>query len=89
MHLYRTHDCGALSHADIGKEVKLSGWVHRPASRCYAVKGFVSAGALRSLVPRGGLEPPHLSAHEPESCVSTNSTTWAGVCERWGRKWKS
>ena len=29
MHLYRTHDCGALSHADIGKEVKLSGWVHR------------------------------------------------------------
>jgi len=29
MHVYRTHDCGALSHADIGKEVKLSGWVHR------------------------------------------------------------
>ena len=29
MHVYRTHDCGVLSHADIGKEVKLSGWVHR------------------------------------------------------------
>ena len=28
-------------------------------------------------MPRGGLEPPHLAAHEPESCVSTNSTTWA------------
>ena len=29
------------------------------------------------VVPEGGLEPPHLSAHEPESCVSTNSTTRA------------
>ena len=38
------------------------------------------------LVPRGGLEPPHLLAHEPESCVSTNSTTWAGVCEKEGKE---
>ena len=29
MHVYRTHNCGALSHADIGQTVKLSGWVHR------------------------------------------------------------
>jgi hypothetical protein len=29
------------------------------------------------MVPKGGLEPPHLAAHEPESCVSTNFTTWA------------
>ena len=29
MHVYRTHDCGALGHADIGQTVKLSGWVHR------------------------------------------------------------
>ncbi len=28
-HPYRTHTCGELSSADIGKEVKLSGWVHR------------------------------------------------------------
>ncbi len=27
------------------------------------------------LVPRGGLEPPHLSIPDPKSGVSTNSTT--------------
>lgn len=26
-------------------------------------------------VPEAGLEPAHLSAHAPETCVSTNSTT--------------
>jgi aspartyl-tRNA synthetase len=29
MHRYRTHNCGALREADIGKEVRLSGWCHR------------------------------------------------------------
>jgi aspartyl-tRNA synthetase len=29
MHAYRTHTCGALRAADIGKRVRLSGWVHR------------------------------------------------------------
>jgi aspartyl-tRNA synthetase len=29
MHRYRTHTCGALRQGDIGKEVRLSGWVHR------------------------------------------------------------
>jgi aspartyl-tRNA synthetase len=29
MHAYRTHDCGALRLADVGREVRLSGWVHR------------------------------------------------------------
>jgi len=28
MPLYRTHTCNALSRADIGKEVKLAGWIH-------------------------------------------------------------
>lgn len=30
-----------------------------------------------SVVPRRGLEPPHLAAHGPEPCASTNSATWA------------
>ncbi len=29
MHNYRTHNCAALNKADIGKNVRLSGWVHR------------------------------------------------------------
>jgi len=29
MHAYRTHNCAALTAADVGQEVRLSGWVHR------------------------------------------------------------
>ena len=29
MHAYRTHTCGALTIADAGNEVRVSGWVHR------------------------------------------------------------
>src|SRR5690349_13002863 len=31
------------------------------------------------LVPKGGLEPPRLSALPPQGSASTNSATWAGV----------
>ncbi len=29
MHRYRSHTCGALRESDIGKDVRMSGWVHR------------------------------------------------------------
>jgi len=29
MHAYRTHTCAALTAANVGQEVRLSGWVHR------------------------------------------------------------
>ena len=29
MHAYRTHTCGALTRADVGNDVRVSGWVHR------------------------------------------------------------
>ena len=29
MHRYRSHTCGALREADVGKTVRLSGWCHR------------------------------------------------------------
>ncbi|MGC8846700.1 MAG: OB-fold nucleic acid binding domain-containing protein, partial [Candidatus Hydrogenedens sp.] len=28
MHLFRTHNCNQLRKSDVGKVVKLSGWVH-------------------------------------------------------------
>ena len=28
-HAYRTHDCSALTAADVGRNVRLSGWIHR------------------------------------------------------------
>src|SRR3972149_936696 len=29
LHTYRSHSCGALTAADVGQTVRLSGWVHR------------------------------------------------------------
>ena len=29
MHRYRSHNCGALREADIGRQVRLAGWCHR------------------------------------------------------------
>jgi aspartyl-tRNA synthetase len=29
MHIYRTHNCGALRAHDVGTAVRLSGWIHR------------------------------------------------------------
>jgi aspartyl-tRNA synthetase len=29
MHVYRTHTCNALTAAEVGREARLSGWVHR------------------------------------------------------------
>src|SRR5262249_57596248 len=29
MHIYRTHTCNALTAAEVGREARLSGWVHR------------------------------------------------------------
>lgn|GEM_PF-3136485 len=39
--------------------------------------GFLPAHSSAALMPRRGLEPPHLAAPEPKSGVSTNFTTWA------------
>ena len=51
----------------------------RCASSCFAfrAKKKPACAGLTCLVPRRGLEPPHLTAHGPEPCASTNSAIWA------------
>ena len=39
------------------------------------------ARSISYMVPRRGLEPPHLTAHGPEPCASTNSAIWAAICK--------
>ena len=29
LHRYRSHDCNQLTRAQVGEEVRLSGWVHK------------------------------------------------------------
>ncbi len=29
MHVYRTHKCAELRAANVGEQVRLSGWIHR------------------------------------------------------------
>ena len=36
-------------------------------------------GYDKKMVPKGGLEPPWLAPHAPQTCVSTSSTTSALV----------
>jgi hypothetical protein len=56
-------------------EVLLKAKTKNPAgSRLYGVSRTSSDYLL---VPKRGLEPPHLAAHGPEPCASTNSATWA------------
>ncbi len=48
-----------------------------PRCKDKAPDAFPHRGLCEFMVPRRGLEPPHLAAHGPEPCASTNSATWA------------
>jgi aspartyl-tRNA synthetase len=56
MHAYRTHNCNQLRKEDEGKEVKLSGWVHR--KRDHGGVLFIDLrdhyGVTQLLFPEGG-----------------------------------
>ena len=49
----------------------------RKLSICTQLYARVLGLSYLYYVREGGLEPPHLSAQDPKSCVSTSSTTLA------------
>ena len=56
--------------------ILLHAWVREPTLRSTVLLATADCTSGR-VVPTEGLEPPHLAAHGPEPCASTNSATWA------------
>ena len=71
----------ARKTAGLGRGGHPSGKAKKPrgcVASCVCRLGSVGhAASTKAVVPRRGLEPPHLAAHGPEPCASTNSATWA------------
>jgi aspartyl-tRNA synthetase len=72
MHAYRTHTCAALTAADVGQEVRLSGWIHR--TREHANVLFVDLrdhyGVTQIIVETGSSLFPIVDAAGPESVLT-------------------
>ena len=72
MHAYRTHTCADLRAANVGEEVRLSGWVHR--TREHANVLFVDLrdhyGITQIVVETGSDLYPTVNALGPESVLT-------------------
>ena len=72
MHAYRTHTCAALTAAEVGQEVRLSGWIHR--TREHANVLFVDLrdhyGVTQIIVETGSKLFPIVDAAGPESVLT-------------------
>ena len=72
MHAYRTHTCADLRAANVGEEVRLSGWVHR--TREHANVLFIDLrdhyGITQIVVETGSELYPTVNALGPESVLT-------------------
>ena len=72
MHAYRTHTCADLRAANVGEEVRLSGWVHR--TREHANVLFVDLrdhyGITQIVVETGSDLYPTVNGVGPESVLT-------------------
>jgi aspartyl-tRNA synthetase len=79
MHRYRTHTCGALSLTDVGRAVRLSGWVHR--KRDHGNLLFLDLrdhyGITQCVLTRECGAFPVAEAVRPESVVTATGTVRA------------
>ncbi|MBJ7438767.1 MAG: aspartate--tRNA ligase [Sphingopyxis sp.] len=83
MHAYRTHTCAALTAADVGQEVRLSGWIHR--TREHANVLFVDLrdhyGVTQIIVETGSSLFPIVDAAGPESVLTVTGKVSARSTE--------
>ena len=83
MHAYRTHTCGELKSADVGAEVRLSGWVHRKRDHGNLV--FVDLrdhfGLTQCVISIESAVFPAVEAVRAESVVTVTGTVVARSAE--------
>ena len=78
MHAYRTHTCGALRAADVGADVRLSGWIHR--KRDHGGLLFVDLrdhyGLTQLVAPPGRAGFQRLIACAPRASSASTARWW-------------
>ena len=83
MHAYRTHTCGQLRAADVGKPARLSGWVHR--KRDHGQLLFVDLrdhhGITQCVISAGSPFFEAASALRPESVVTMTGAVVARAAD--------
>jgi hypothetical protein len=85
--LYLFHNLIIAKQNPLATNALLSPYYHPKEKKPYKVNNKISAKPLKYMVPKRGLEPPHLAALDPKSSVSTNSTTSANLlCYIWCRR---
>ncbi len=75
--LDRETTTGSAAPAKMGGYKRLAGFDSAASQKAEGSTGRQPRRAFMKLVPRRGLEPPHLAVHGPEPCASTNSAIWA------------
>jgi len=79
MHAYRTHTCGQLRAADVGKAARLSGWVHR--KRDHGQLLFIDLrdhhGITQCVINAGSASFEAAAVLRPESVVTVTGTVVA------------
>ena len=79
MHAYRTHTCGQLRAADVGKAARLSGWVHR--KRDHGQLLFIDLrdhhGITQCVINAGSASFEAAAALRPESVMTVTGTVVA------------
>lgn len=79
MHPYRTHSCGALTKAEVGQSVKISGWIHK--KRDHGGVLFIDLrdtyGMTQCVIDEGSPLLAEVEKWRPESVITVEGTVKA------------